>query len=226
MGVKHVLVIATNTKEIGPHKRPTGFFFPEIAHPYEVFDQNGIAMEFVSPLGGKPSEDGYDEKDPAQLAFRKSKAIHRLGRSRKLSEVDVLDYDAIFIPGGLGPMVDLAKDPDVKLAVARAWNAGMIVAAVCHGPVGFLGVKLEDGTPLVSGRRLTSFSNAEEDGYASEDVPFRLETALVAEGARFESTAVWQPKIVLDGRLMTGQNPASAGPLAQAIVEALRKESP
>ena len=226
MGVKHVLVIATNTKEIGPHKRPTGFFFPEIAHPYEVFDRHGIAMEYVTPLGGKPSEDGYDEKDPAQIAFRNSKALRRLGRSRKLSEVDVLDYDAVFIPGGLGPMADLAKDADTKRAVSRAWNAGMIVAAVCHGPVAFLGVKLEDGTPLVKGRRLTSFSNAEEDGYASEDVPFELETALVAEGAKYESTAVWQPRIVIDGRLMTGQNPASAGPLAEAIVEALRKDAP
>lgn len=226
MGVKYVLVIVTNTKEIGPRKRPTGFFFPEIAHPYEVFERNSIAMEFVTPLGGKPWEDGYDEKDPAQLAFRNSKALRRLGRSRRLSEVDVLDYDAIFIPGGLGPMVDIAKDPDVKRAVARAWNAGMIVAAVCHGPVAFLGVKLEDGTPLVKGRRMTSFSNAEEDGYASQDVPFELETALVAEGAKYESTDNWQPRIVVDGRLMTGQNPASGGPLAEAIVEALRKDSP
>ena len=225
MGVKHVLVIATNTKEIGPHNRPTGFFFPEIAHPYEVFDRHGIAMEYVTPLGGQPSEDGYDEKDPAQIAFRNSKALRRLGRSRKLSEVDVLDYDVVFIPGGLGPMVDIAKDADVKRAVSRAWNAGMIVAAVCHGPVAFLGVKLEDGSPLVKGRRLTSFSNAEEDGYASADVPFELETALIAEGAKYESNAVWQPKIVVDGRLMTGQNPASAGPLAEAIVEALRREA-
>ena len=223
MSVQHVLFIVTNTAEIGPHKRPTGFFFPEIAHPFDVFDRAGIAVEYVSLLGGKPHEDSFDEKDSAQRAFRQSLSYRRMGRSRELSEVDVLDYDAVFIPGGLGPMVDIARNPEVQRTVARAWNAGMIVAAVCHGPCAFLGVKLEDGASLIKGRRLTSFSNAEEDGYASDDVPFSLESALVAEGAKYESTDVWQPKVVVDGRLMTGQNPASAGPLATAMVEALRK---
>ena len=190
------------------NRRATGYFFPEVAHPFEVFDKSGVAVEFASPLGGAPSDDGYDEKDHAQRAFRESKAIRRMSRSRKLSEVDVLDYDAIFVPGGLGPMVDLAKDPDVKRAVSRAWKAGMLVAAVCHGPVALLGVKLEDGTPLVRGRKLTSFSNAEEEGYAKADVPFMLETALREEGAIFDAVAPWQPKVIVDGRLMTGQNPA------------------
>jgi len=223
MSLKHVLVVMTNTAFIGPHKRPTGYFFPEIAHPWEVFEKAGIALEYVSPLGGAPHEDGYDEKDPVQRAFRESKAIRRMSRSRKLSEVDVLDYDALFFPGGLGPMVDIANDPEVKRTVTRAWNAGMIVSAVCHGPVALLGAKLDDGTPLVRGRKLTSFTNAEEKGYAEADVPFHLQTALVDEGAKFEETAIWQPKVVVDGRLMTGQNPASAGPLAEAIVDAMRK---
>ncbi len=112
-----------------------------------------------------------------------------------------------------------------RRAVARAWNAGKIVAAVCHGPAAFLGVTLEDGSPLVSGRKLTSFSNQEEAGYAQADVPFSLEDALRAEGADYSSTAVWQEKVVVDGRLMTGQNPASGGALAQAIAQALRGES-
>ena len=223
MSVQHVLFIVTNTAEIGPHKRRTGFFFPEIAHPFDVFDRAGIAVEYVSLLGGKPHEDSFDEKDSAQRAFRQSLSYRRLGRSRKLSEVDVLDYDAVFIPGGLGPMVDIARNPEVQRTVARAWDAGMVVAAVCHGPCAFLGVELEDGSLLLKGRRLTSFSNAEEDGYASDDVPFALESALVAEGATYESTDAWQPKVVVDGRLMTGQNPASAGPLATAMVEVLRK---
>lgn len=225
MSVQHVLFIVTNTAEIGPHKRPTGFFFPEVAHPYEVFDRAGIAVEYVTLLGGKPHEDSYDEKDSAQRAFRESLSYRRMGRSRKLSEVDVLDYDAVFIPGGLGPMADIARNPEVQRAVARAWDAGMAVAAVCHGPCALLGVKLEDGSSLIKGRRLTAFSNAEEDGYASDDVPFELETALVTEGAKYESAENWQPKVVVDGRLMTGQNPASAGPLATAMVEVLRKSS-
>lgn len=222
MTIRHVLFILTNAAEIGPNHRPTGYFFPEVAHPYEVFAEAGVAVEYASPLGGTPPEDGYDESDPAQLAFRNSLAIRRMANSRKLSEVDVLDYDAIFFPGGLGPMVDIANDPDVKRAVERAWNGGKIVAAVCHGPSAFLGARLEDGTPLVSGRKLTSFSNDEESGYAQSDVPFLLEDALRAEGAEYASTDVWQEKVVVDGRLMTGQNPASGGPLAKAMVEALR----
>lgn len=225
MNVKHVLFILTNAAEIGPHKRATGYFFPEVAHPFEVFDQAGVAVEFASPLGGEPPHDGYDESDPAQRAFLASPAIRRMARSRKLSEVDAADYDAIFFPGGLGPMVDIATDADVKQAVARAWNAGKLVAAVCHGPAAFLGVTLEDGTPLVRGRKLTSFSNEEEAGYAQADVPFSLEDALRAEGAEYASAPVWQENVVVDGRLLTGQNPASGGQLARAMVAALRGEA-
>jgi putative intracellular protease/amidase len=221
MKLKHVLFILTNTAVIGPNKRATGYFFPEVAHPVEVFDRAGIAVEFTSPLGGTPPDDGYDGTDPAQRAFRHSKAIRRMGRSRKLSEVDVLDYDAVFVPGGLGPMADLATDPDVKRALARAWDAGMLVAAVCHGPAAFLGVTLADGSPLLRGRKLTSFSNEEEDGYARADVPFLLEDALREQGADYAAAGAWQAKVVVDGRLMTGQNPASAGPLAAAMVDAL-----
>lgn len=225
MSVQHVLFVLTNTAEIGPQKRATGFFFPEVAHPFEVFDAAGIAVEYASPLGGTPPEDGYDGNDAAQRAFRESASIRRMSHSRKLSEVDVLDYDAIFFPGGLGPMVDIANDPDVKQAVLRAWNAGRIVAAVCHGPAALLGITLDDGTPLVQGRRLTGFSNAEEDGYAKADVPFLLEDALRAEGADYDATAPWQSKVVVDGRLMTGQNPASGGALAQAMVDALKAQT-
>ncbi len=145
MSVPHVLFIVTNAAKIGPHGRRTGFFFPEIAHPFEVFDAAGVAAEYASPLGGATPDDGYDEKDPAQRAFRESMAIRRLNRSRKLAEVDVLDYDAIFFPGGLGPMVDIARNPDVQRAVARAWNGGKLVTAVCHGPAAFLGVTSTTG---------------------------------------------------------------------------------
>lgn len=222
MSMKHVLFIVTNTHEIGPHKRRTGYFFPEIAHPVEVFERHGVAVEYCSPLGGAPSDDGYDESDPAQAAYRKSKSIRRLARSRRLAEVDVLDYDAVFVPGGLGPMADLATDPEVKQALARAWNAGLIVSAVCHGPCALLGVKTEDGASLIKGRKLTGFSNSEEENYAKDDVPFMLEDALVAEGAQFSAADPWQVKVIVDGRLMTGQNPASAGRLAEEIVKALR----
>ncbi|MCI1012837.1 type 1 glutamine amidotransferase domain-containing protein [Herbaspirillum sp. C7C2] len=225
MSMKTVLFILTNSATIGPNSRATGYFFPEVAHPVEVFEQAGIAVEFASPLGGTPPEDGYDANDPAQLAFRNGLAIRRMARSRKLSEVDVLDYDAIFFPGGLGPMVDIAVDPEVKRAIARAWDAGKIVSAVCHGPAAFLGVTLGDGTPLLRGRKLTSFSNEEEANYAQADVPFQLEDALRAEGAEHTSTAPWQAQVVVDGRLITGQNPASGAGMAAAVVQALTAEA-
>ncbi|WP_423200459.1 Glutamine amidotransferase [Cupriavidus sp. H19C3] len=222
MTVKHVLFVLTNAAEIGPNKRPTGYFYPEVAHPFEVLDRAGVAIEYASPRGGNPPFDGYDDHDPVQRAFSQSQAVRRMAHSRKLSEVDVLDYDAIFFPGGLGPMVDIANDPDVKRAVLRAWNGGKIVSAVCHGPVAFLGVNLDDGTPLVKGRRLTSFSRAEEEGYAMADVPFMLEDALREAGAEYSSAAPWQSKLVVDGRLITGQNPASGTAVGEALVAALQ----
>lgn len=225
MSTKHVLFVLTNAAKIGPNNRATGYFFPEVAHPFEVLDEAGIAVDFVSPLGGTPPFDGYDDNDPSQRKFRDGVAIRRMNRSRKLAEVDVLDYDAVFFPGGLGPMVDITNDPDVKQAVRRAWDGGKIVAAVCHGPAALLDVTLADGTPLVKGKKLTSFSTAEEEGYAKADVPFDLETALRDQGATHTSAAVWQENVVVDGRLMTGQNPASGALLAKKMVAALRGES-
>jgi putative intracellular protease/amidase len=223
MGVPYVLFVATNAAVIGPNNRATGFFFPEIAHPFAALDRAGIAVEFASPSGGKPPEDGFDAEDAGQTTFLGSKAYRRLSRSRKLSEVDVLDYDAVFFPGGLGPMVDITGNPEVQETVIRAWNAGMIVSAVCHGPSAFLGVTLEDGAPFVRGRNLTSFSTAEEIGYADKDVPFDLEGALREEGAIYEATDPWQPKLVVDGRLITGQNPQSGTLVGEALVEALKQ---
>ena len=225
MSVKHVLFVVTNAAVIGPNHRATGFFFPEIAHPFDVLDQAGVAVEYASPAGGKPPEDGFDGSDRVQAGFLASESYRRLAHSRKLSEVDVLDYDAVFFPGGLGPMVDITRNPEVQNAVRRAWDGGKIVAAVCHGPSALLGVTLADGTPLLRGRKVAGFSKAEEDGYARSDVPFDLETALREEGALYESAEAWQPKRVVDGRLITGQNPASGHLVGEAIVEALGKHA-
>lgn len=149
---QHVLFIVTNAAVIGPHNRKTGFFFAEVAHPFDVLDKAGIAVEFASPRGGWTPYDAYDEKDFAQKSFFESKAFRRLNHSRKLSEIDAADYDAILVPGGLGPMVDIARNTDIQKAVVRAWSTGKLVTAVCHGPSSLLGVDLGDGTPFVSAR--------------------------------------------------------------------------
>lgn len=222
---QHVLFIVTNASVIGPHSRKTGFFFAEVAHPFDVLDNAGVAIEFASPAGGWTPFDAYDEKDPAQKAFFESKAFRRLNRSRKLSEVDAADYDAILVPGGLGPMVDVARNADVQKAVVRAWSTDKLVTAVCHGPCSLLGVDLGDGKPFVRGKKLTAFSKKEEYDYARDDVAYELEDALRSEGAEYSSTDNWQPKVVVDGRLITGQNPASAGPLAKELLTALKQRA-
>lgn len=219
---KHVLFIVTNAAVIGPHNRKTGFFFAEVAHPFDVLDKAGIAVEFASPAGGWTPYDAYDAQDVAQKEFFESKAFRRLNRSRKLSEVDAADYDAILVPGGLGPMVDIQHNAAVQNAIVRAWTTDKLVTAVCHGPCALLGVNLGDGQPFVRGRKLTAFSMKEEYDYAREDVPYELEDALRAEGADYSSVANWEPHVVVDGRLITGQNPASATGLGEALVAALK----
>jgi len=219
--MKHVLFVLTNAETIGPNERKTGFFFSEVSHPYAVLEEAGVAVEFASLAGGAPPQDGYDESDAASKAFRESLAYQRLLNSRKLSDIDVSAYDAVFVPGGLGPMVDMPEDPDLKWAIARAYEAGRVVAAVCHGPVALLNVRLSGGALLLEGRKVTGFSNAEEEGYAAADVPFLLQTALEQQGAAFEEAEPWQEKTVVDGRVITGQNPASAGPVARQILKLL-----
>lgn len=191
----------------------------------EILNGAGIAVEFASPGGGWTPHDAYDEKDPAQKAFMESKAFRRLNRSRKLSEIDAADYDAILVPGGLGPMVDIQRNADVQNAILRAWSTGKFVTAVCHGPFALLGVSLGDGTPFVRGKKLTSFSKKEEYDYARADVPYELEDALRAEGAKYSSVANWEPHVVVDGRLITGQNPASASALARELLAALERSA-
>ena len=220
---KHVLFIVTNAAIIGPKNRKTGFFFAEVAHPFDVLDKAGIAVEFASPAGGWTPFDAYDATDSEQKEFFESKAFRRLNRSRRLSEIDAADYDAILIPGGLGPMVDIARNADVQRAVVRAWTTDKIVSAVCHGPCSLLGVDVGDGKPFVSGKKITAFSTKEEFDYARADVPYELEDALRAEGAVYSSAENWQPNVVVDGRLITGQNPASAGPLGKELLAALKK---
>jgi putative intracellular protease/amidase len=215
---KRVLFVVTSAATIGPSRRATGYEFSEVAHPALAFSEAGFEVDFASPAGGRPPEDGYDPKDPRSRAFREGPLFMRLGNSAPLREVDVSVYDAVFFPGGLGPMVDLSEDQVSQRLITRAWTEGKVLGAVCHGPVALLNVRLADGSRLVSGRHLTAFTSAEEVGHSEHDVPFMLDAALVGAGARHSHAAPFEAHVVVDGALVTGQNPASAAGVAKAMI--------
>lgn len=201
-----------------------GFWFPELTHPVAVFDKAGVEFDIASPKGGLAPFDGFDLTDKANVAFWTNPAHrNKLGNTKKLSDVDASSYAAILLVGGHGPMWDFANNPDLGRAIRVAYESGKIVSAVCHGPAGLLGVRLSDGRKLIEGRTLTGFTS-EEEAYRHYDaiVPFELEGALKADGATFVEAPIFESKVVVDGRLITGQNPASATALGEALVKALR----
>lgn len=214
---KRVLFILTSADRIGPKARPTGTYVPEVAHPWHVFVHHGYTVDFASVAGGLPPIYGEDTDDGIVRELLSSASFAELRCSRPLREV-LDDYEMVFIPGGLGPMVDMAEDERVHAALRSTYERGGVIGAVCHGSVALMNLRLGDGRYLVEGRRVTGFSNAEEERYAKDDVPFRLEDGLRARGARFEAEPPWQAKSIADGRVVTGQNSASAKGVAEAMI--------
>ncbi|TDO73174.1 putative intracellular protease/amidase [Flavobacterium chryseum] len=224
---KKILIIVSNANAIGPNNRRTGTFLPEVAHPYAEFDRANYQIDFASLTGDTPYLDALNlANDPENLAFLTGKGWEAMQKAVKLSTVDVSKYDAVFVPGGLAPMVDMPENELLKKVIKETYERNAVVGAVCHGPVSLLNVKLSNGTYLVSGKNITSFTDEEERGYAIADVPFLLETALTKQGAKFHAAAVWSAHSIADGNLVTGQNPASAKGVAEkmiVILEAAKK---
>jgi putative intracellular protease/amidase len=219
---KHVLFIVSNAFTIGPRNRRTGNFLPEVAHPYAEFDRAGYRSDFASLTGDTPFLDALNlAGDPDNLSFLVGKGWAAMQKARKLSEVDAGGYDAIFMPGGLAPMVDMPEHPLLKTVVRETYERKAVVGAVCHGPASLLNVVLGSGRHLVDGKNISSFTNDEEENYAKADVPFELETALVRQGAIFHKAAPWQPFSIADGHLVTGQNPSSAKGVAEKMIAIL-----
>ncbi len=218
-----ILFVVTSAAHVGPRGRETGYEFSEVARPFLVFAASGFDVDFASVHGGVPPEDGYDEADSASAIFRKSTAFRRLNASATLGDVDFRGYDGVFFPGGLGPMVDLVEEPALKAAISSAYEAGKVLGAVCHGPAALLGVRLGDESLLLEGRSVTSFTEAEEEGDSRDDVPFLLDAAMKAEGALHTHARPFECHVVVDGRLVTGQNPASAIGVAQAMIAVLQE---
>ncbi len=222
-----VLMILTSHDRLGNTGKPTGFWLEEFAAPYYVLRDAGVDITLASPKGGQPPIDPKSDEPgaqtPAMKRFRGDPEAQRaLANTVKLSSMSADDYDAVFFPGGHGPLWDLAEDRDALALIERLHAAGRPVAAVCHGPAVLRRAKGADGAPLVKGKSVTGFSNTEEAAVGLTDVvPFLVEDALKANGGRYSRAEDWASHAVVDGNLITGQNPASSEATARALLEAL-----
>ena len=222
-----VLMILTSHDRLGNTGKPTGFWLEEFAAPYYVLRDASVDITLASPKGGQPPIDPKSDEPgaqtPAMKRFRGDPEAQRaLANTVKLSSVSADDYDAVFFPGGHGPLWDLAEDRDALALIERLYAAGRPVAAVCHGPAVLRRAKGADGAPLVKGKSVTGFSNTEEAAVGLTDVvPFLIEDALKANGGKYSRAEDWASHAVVDGNLITGQNPASSEATARALLEAL-----
>ncbi|WP_114423783.1 type 1 glutamine amidotransferase domain-containing protein [Nocardioides houyundeii] len=207
-------------------KHPTGFWAEELLAPLEVFSDAGIDVDFASPQGRTPVVD-EGSLAPATIGEEESRRqrealealADRLESPLVLADVDLDTYDAVFVPGGHGPMEDLAVSDDLGRILVTMLDGGKVVSSVCHGPAGLLPAKRADGSWLFAGRHLTAFTDAEEEQAGLADkAPWLLESRLREAGATFSSGEPWAPFVVVDDKLVTGQNPASSTEAAQKVV--------
>ena len=221
-----ILMVLTSHDQLGNTGRKTGFWLEEFAAPYYVFRDAGVDVTLASPKGGQPpidpKSDLPENQTPAMARFKlDSEAQKALSRTFKLSDMSSKDFDAIFYPGGHGPMWDLVDDPDSIALIESFYNSGKPVAAVCHAPA-VLHRVMYKGAPIVKGKRVTGFNNGEEEAVQLTNVvPFLVEEELKRLGGLYEKAADWESFVIVDGRLVTGQNPASSTDAAKALMELL-----
>jgi putative intracellular protease/amidase len=218
-----ILMVLTSHDQLGDTGLKTGFWLEEGAAPYFVFRDAGVQLTLASPKGGQPpidpKSDRPENQTPAQARFKKDEAAQKaFANTVRLADVKAEDFDTVFYPGGHGPMWDLAEDP-VSIALLESfYNSGKPIALVCHSPGVLRHVKYK-GEPLVKGKHVTGFTNGEEEEMKlTHVVPFLVEDELLRLGAIFEKKADWQPFSITDGRVITGQNPASSTGTAQALL--------
>ncbi len=223
-----ILMVVTSHDKLGDTGKKTGFWLEEFAAPYYTFLDAGAVVTVASPKGGEPpldpKSDLPENQTEATERFKKDPAAQAaLANTVKLADVRAEDYDAIFYPGGHGPMWDM-PDNVTSIALIEAFvKADKPVGAVCHAPVALVNVRGQDGEYLVKGKRVTGFTNAEEEAVGlSAVVPFLLEERLKERGGIYSKAAEWAPYVQVDGKLVTGQNPASSGPGAEALLKLLR----
>lgn len=224
----NILMVLTSHDELGDTGKKTGFWLEEFAAPYYVFKDAGAQVTLASPKGGQPpldpSSDSPDAQTDATKRFKEDAETQNvLASTQKLSEIKTDGFDAIFYPGGHGPLWDLANDADSKRLIEGFAAADRPVGAVCHAPGVFKSVNGADGKPLVSGKRVTGFTNTEEDAVGLTDVvPFLVEDMLKENGGSYEKGDDWASFVLTDGKLVTGQNPASSEAAAEALLALLK----
>lgn len=220
--MKKILIVVTNTSRMGDSNNivETGVWLEEFAVPFYAFKAAGFDITVASPLGGVSPIDpaSLECKNPTEWDYTQKD----LDNTAKLADIDYKTYDAIFIPGGHGPMFDLAQDMLLGEIVSYFYNSHKIVSAVCHGPAGLINAKTKTGDSIVKGMQVTSFTNEEEKLVQKDKiVPFMLESKLRQLGAYFNEAAPWTENVVVDANLITGQNPESAKMLAEAVIKKL-----
>lgn len=225
-----ILIVLTSHSELGDTGHKTGFWVEEFAAPYYVFKDAGADITLASPRGGQPPIDPKSEapenQTEATRRFKEDKQLQeQLAHTKRLFEVNADDFDAVFFPGGHGPLWDLSIDPDSVALIEAFWSAQKPVAAVCHAPAVLLHARDTNGEPLVKGKEVTGFSNTEEEAVQlTRVVPFLLEDELKARGGHYSKGPDWAPYTRTDGRLITGQNPASSEEAAHKLLELLQKK--
>jgi len=222
-----VLMVLTSHSELGKTGEKTGFWVEEFAAPYYVLSDSGAEITIASPKGGQPPVDPKSELKDAQTPsterFYADKALmDKVAHSLKLSNVNDADYDAVFYPGGHGPLWDLATDKKSIELIEAFYNHQKPIAFVCHAPAALINVKALNGEPLVKGKHVTGFSNTEEEAVQLTDVvPFLLEDELTKHGAHYSKGDDWASYVMEDGLLITGQNPGSSEAAAKLLLKTL-----
>lgn len=226
---QRILMVLTSHDRLGDTGEPTGFWLEELAAPYYACLDAGAEVVLASPKGGKPPLDPKSDAEESQTeATRRFKqdtdAQTRLANTRRLADVSADDFDAIFYPGGHGPLWDLVEDADSIRLIETFWAQQKPVAAVCHAPIALINARDPEGRPIIQGREVTGFTNGEEAAVGLTDVvPKLVEDALIAGGGRYSKADDFTPYTRRDGQLITGQNPPSSEPVAQVLLEALGK---
>lgn len=223
----NILMVLTSHDKLGDTSKKTGFWLEEFAAPYYTFLDAGVNITIVSPAGGQPPLDPNSDTEDAQTEFTHrfkddTEAQQRLANTKKLADVKAEDFDSVFYPGGHGPLWDLAVDKNSINLIENFVKQNKPVAFVCHSPAALKNVKV-DGEYLVKGKKVTGFSNSEEQGVGLTDVvPFLLQDALKADGGNYEKGTDWESYVVEDGLLITGQNPASSEDTAKHLLNKLK----